>query len=244
MSEREALKIVELDFATSTQDVARSLLGTDRCPDIIVAKTQTAGRGRCGRSWSSPIGGMYATMIVPTSDLLFARAALAVTNALRQIGIHPSIKWPNDLLVAGKKMAGLLVEVIGDRALVGVGINLDAAPVPEATCVGAYVAPPPCASALALKVWQAWPHGAAAEILLDYRRQCATLGRRVRVDRGTPAGESVCGIAVDIDETGALVVAGDEGEAMPPIALTLTCGDCRHLDPEEGIWLASQERSA
>ncbi len=239
MSERKAPQIVELDTAISTQAVARSLLGTDPCPDVVLAATQTAGRGRCGRSWISPIGGMYATLIVPTTDLLFARAALAVVKALHQTGIRSWIKWPNDLLVEGRKIAGLLIEVLGDRALVGVGINLDTSPVNGATCVGAHVDDPPCASALAVRVWQSWPDGAAEQILGDYRRQCATLGRWVRVDCGTLGGGSICGVAVNVDETGSLLLAcKEDGEQT---GITVTCGDCRHLRTQADIRFASRD---
>ena len=110
---------------TSTQDVARLLMEPRPCPDLVIAKTQIAGRGRCGRTWCSPIGGMYATLIVPADDVLSARAALAAAGALRQNGVDVGIKWPNDLIVNGRKIAGLLIEVVGDQALVGIGVNLD-----------------------------------------------------------------------------------------------------------------------
>ncbi len=241
MRASEAPRIVEFDSVTSTQDVARLLMEPRPCPDLVIAKTQTAGRGRCGRIWCSPIGGMYATLIVPAVDVIAARAALAVAGVLQRSGVDVGIKWPNDLIVNGRKIAGLLIEVVGDQALVGVGINLDGSPISEATCVRELVDEVPPARTVAEQVWHAWPRAAAETILADYRRQCVTLGQQVRVACGGATGRVLCGVAVNVDETGALIVEQHEGDRSPVI---VSCGDCIHLEPASGSSVASRDGSA
>ena len=211
------------------------------CPDLVIAKTQTAGRGRCGRNWCSPIGGMYATLIVPAVDLLSARAALAVADTLHRNGVDAEIKWPNDLIVDGRKIAGLLIEAVGGQALVGIGINLAVSPISEATCVCEHVNEVPSAKTLAAQIWHAWPHAAAEAILSDYRQRCVTLGRRVRVACGGGSGRVLCGVAVNVNETGALLVTQREGDPSP---VTVHCGDCIHLEPASGPAVASRDGSA
>ena len=242
MSERETPQILEFDSVTSTQDIARSLLRSGSCPDIVLAKMQTAGRGRCGRTWCSPSGGMYATLMLTADTLLAARAAIATKRALRETGLDASIKWPNDLLVDEKKVAGLLIEVVGDRALIGVGINIDASPIPGAAHVASYVDPPPSPRTMAVLVWKSWPQGHAEAVLAEYRQECATLGRWIQVSRGSDPGTRIAGVATDIDGTGALIVACGGHDTQS--AVTVTCGDCTHLEACPGRSVASRDGSA
>jgi len=107
---------------TSTQEVARGLpLGS-----VVVADHQSEGRGRLGRRWEAPPGSaLLATFVMPARPLLSLAAGVA---AARACGRSVRLKWPNDLLVDGRKLGGILVEVASERALVGVGINLSWAP--------------------------------------------------------------------------------------------------------------------
>ncbi len=117
---------------SSTMDDARALV-LDGCAQgtVVVAGFQEKGRGRApGRSWRSrPWESLLATVALDTRAFDFAasqlplRAALAICLAVEETGVRPGIKWPNDLLVEGKKLAGILCEMCGSFALVGLGVN-------------------------------------------------------------------------------------------------------------------------
>ncbi|MCX6092457.1 MAG: biotin--[acetyl-CoA-carboxylase] ligase, partial [Candidatus Bipolaricaulota bacterium] len=134
--EHEAGPIVHwLARALSTQLIARDLLdrGLANVGHAVVADEQTAGRGRHGRSWLSPTSGLYVTFIVPKDRLIALRAGLAVVRAIEALSIPVRLKWPNDLIVAERKLGGILIETAHDLALVGVGINLEESPIDGAT---------------------------------------------------------------------------------------------------------------
>src|SRR5207244_4946287 len=116
------MTLIRLASTPSTQDVARGLpVGS-----VVVADQQTSGRGRLGRRWEAPPGsGLLASFVLPVHPLASLAAGVA---AARACGDSVRLKWPNDLLVDGRKLAGILVEVASERALVGVGINLSWAP--------------------------------------------------------------------------------------------------------------------
>ncbi len=142
-------RIIHVGSVSSTQDLARveaaegALEGT-----VVVAEEQIAGRGRLGRSWVSPPGAnLYVTLVLRPSRermrVLSMVVPLAVSQAVEDTtGLSPRIKWPNDLLVEGRKLAGVLIdtEISGQTlqyALVGVGlnVNLDALAVPEISTI-------------------------------------------------------------------------------------------------------------
>ncbi|MCX6100699.1 MAG: biotin--[acetyl-CoA-carboxylase] ligase, partial [Candidatus Bipolaricaulota bacterium] len=134
--EREAGPIVHrLARALSTQLIARDLLdrGLADVGHAVAADEQTAGRGRHGRSWLSPTGGLYVTFIVPNDGLIALRAGLAAARAVEDLSIPVRLKWPNDLIVSERKLGGILIETARDVALVGVGINLEESPIDGAT---------------------------------------------------------------------------------------------------------------
>ena len=116
----------------STQTAARGALraGTLTAPHLWVAERQTAGRGRLGRSFFSPPGGLYMTLAlqIPPPDtlrLVTPAAAVAVCRAIADTcGIRCGIKWVNDIEVDGKKICGILTEAAGNHIFIGIGINL------------------------------------------------------------------------------------------------------------------------
>ncbi|MCA9315046.1 MAG: biotin--[acetyl-CoA-carboxylase] ligase [Planctomycetes bacterium] len=122
---------------TSTHDIAAARLREGASPPlVVVADEQTAGRGREGRRFHSPPGGLYASLVVTAPRTvepapLVAAAAVAVAETLEALGARDvEIKWPNDVWIAGRKVSGILLERVegGDRALVGIGINLARVP--------------------------------------------------------------------------------------------------------------------
>lgn len=147
-------RLIELDEVDSTNLHARRLIEAGESqPFAVKAGVQHAGRGRLGRSWASPSGGVWLTVASPTSRELVAcqplplLVALAVHEVLERI-LKPEhraalrIKWPNDLLHGGQKLAGILcerVECAGSSwTLAGIGINADV----DAACLGKTLRPP------------------------------------------------------------------------------------------------------
>ena len=208
---------------------------------VLVAETQTAGRGRLGRSWSSPPRAALACSVLlrPAAVPPAARAwlplltGIAVAAALRaEAGVPAGLKWPNDVLVADRKIAGILAEAHGDAIVVGIGLNvtLTAAelPVPGATslllegaaCLDRERLLAAVLTGLADRygTWAAaGPGGAGAGgtgpgaggLRAEYLRWCVTVGCEIRVEM--PAGPPLTGTAADVDETGRLAVRTGSG---------------------------------
>ncbi len=105
-----------------------------RLPFVVTAGEQTAGRGRSGQAWASPPGNFYGTFAVPadTPDPRLAQisfvAAVALAQVLGDWGLNPQLKWPNDVLIGGAKLSGILLEKHGAVLLVGVGVNVASHP--------------------------------------------------------------------------------------------------------------------
>ena len=196
----------------------------------VYTTNQTAGRGRLGRSWlDAPHKGLYYTAVIRTDLVQPATlplfASLAVCDALRErYRIDCQIKWPNDLLLNGKKIVGILCEVgpDGHSIVVGIGINLaqpqeyfDAAGLPHGTSLALQgIAVDPAADAAALaesmtnfgfdRALYGFEREGFAAIRDAYKARCVNLGRHVTFDGGE-------GTALDVDEEGRLVVQGAEG---------------------------------
>ncbi|SRR6266567_4601240 len=187
--------IVRLGVVTSTQDVARELaIGS-----VVVADRQTEGRGRLSHRWEAPAGAaLLVSFVLERNPLLSLAAGVAAAEACGQ-GVR--LKWPNDLLLGGRKVGGILVEASPSKAVCGIGINLTWAP------EGAAQLNQPRDRLLetlrpAIERWSAAPAG---DVLARWRELSDTIGRRVRVELPDRAVE---GTAEDIDATGSLVVQG------------------------------------
>jgi len=113
-------QILHFNRVTSTQDIAKMILKENV---VIVADEQTSARGRYGRSWISPYGGLWLTVILKDrkENIITLAAGVAVVKALKNMGVDAKIKWPNDILVHGKKAAGILAEIYGDYLFPGGG---------------------------------------------------------------------------------------------------------------------------
>jgi BirA family transcriptional regulator, biotin operon repressor / biotin---[acetyl-CoA-carboxylase] ligase len=216
---------------------------------VAVADTQTAGRGRLGRTWSAKPGTALLVSVLlrprlPPSRLpaVMMAAGLAAADAVERVaGFRPGLKWPNDLVVADRKLAGMLAESTsegGDAPLVvGVGFNVAAGAYPEelagaATSCEEEAGHPVDRAELLIAFLDALegryatstgPDGAEAT-LAEYRLSSATLGRRVRVD--LPNGGVVEGLASQIAWNGQLVVVDDGGGHT-----AVQAGDVLHLRP-------------
>ena len=132
-------EIFVFQSVSSTQDEARKLVQQGaREGTVVLAETQVRGRGHMGRDWFSPPGrGLWASIILyprlsPTKgfpgnkNVISLTCALAIANAIRAVsGLSAMVKWPNDVVIGGRKTAGVLVEVSGKAAIVGTGINVN-----------------------------------------------------------------------------------------------------------------------
>ncbi|OUN22992.1 biotin--[acetyl-CoA-carboxylase] ligase [Flavonifractor sp. An82] len=228
--------LVCLDTVDSTNnEVKRRAVDTVPQGLVVVSAQQTGGRGRRGRSFVSPPGGLYlSALLKPDCPLeqvsaLTAWSAVAVCDAVEQVcSIRPSIKWPNDVILEGRKLCGILteLELEGETAalryvVAGIGVNLSQ----SAEDFGPEVAP--VAISLAQALGKAPRRAAMASALLDaldrldrdfpeqwdrwlerYRADCITVGRQIKVLRGSTERT---GTAVGVDETFALVVEWEDG---------------------------------
>jgi BirA family biotin operon repressor/biotin-[acetyl-CoA-carboxylase] ligase len=188
---------------------------------VLVADHQTAGRGRLDRTWEAAPGSSLLVSVLlrpvlepgPTHVVVMA-AALALRDAVADVaGFVPGLKWPNDLVVGDRKLAGLLAEREGDAVVVGAGLNV------RADAFGAELADLATACELEAgrtvdrdELLDRFLAGLAARldaldrVVVDYRAALVTIGRSVRVETG---GSVVTGTAVDVRDDGALVVRGD-----------------------------------
>lgn len=128
-------RVLTLEEVTSTQDAA--VEHNLQAGDVCVSFNQTAGRGRRGQLWHS--SGGVAVTVVHDQVTPYLPIAVAATLAAQLSNVVPTctigVKWPNDLLVEGKKLAGILIEMRGSRFLVGVGVNVLEAPIGSATAL-------------------------------------------------------------------------------------------------------------
>jgi BirA family biotin operon repressor/biotin-[acetyl-CoA-carboxylase] ligase len=223
----------------SSQDLARELAQAGAAEGtVVLAGRQTAGRGRLDRSWISPRGGLYFTVILrPAAEHLKALviiAALAVARAIERLtGLQTSLKWPNDVLVAGRKLSGILSEseLVGEGvsyALVGMGVNVNAdmaaygEAAPSATSVMMELGREVSREALAagiLNEFEGLYLAAQAGEAIDqeWRARLSTLGKEVRVRFGEQVEE---GLAEDVDSDGSLILRRANGSRV-----TIAAGD-------------------
>ena len=126
-------KLLSFDKIPSTQDMAHDLIARGEAINktVITALAQSAGRGRYKRQWVSHHGNLYASFIYksPERDPKLSYAvAVAVAETLLSFGLNPQIKWPNDILIDGKKISGILIEYCQTFVIVGIGINIKTCP--------------------------------------------------------------------------------------------------------------------
>ena len=203
---------------------------------VAVADHQTAGRGRFDRRWEAPPGSslLVSVLVRPAppgegSGRAVMAAALALAEAVEHVaGVTAQVKWPNDLVVGDRKLAGLLAEREGDALVIGAGCNVEWEAFPPELAA--------TSTACNLEAGRGVDRGALLEAFLArlatgldaleevperYRARLATLGRRVRVVR---AHDTLEGVAVDVTGDGALVVRTDaDGDEL------VTAGDVVHL---------------
>jgi BirA family biotin operon repressor/biotin-[acetyl-CoA-carboxylase] ligase len=240
-----SIAVTPLTGSTNADLLAQAARGVPE-GTVLAAEAQIAGRGRMGRSWVSPPRAalMFSVLLRPVGvpparrgwvPLLTGVAVAAAVRALT--GLDARLKWPNDVLVDGRKLAGILAEQSADAIVAGVGINVSTSraelPVDTATSLALERAPGDRQQLLCAvlgeieRLYLAWAGGAspgdpdACGLREEYRRQCATLGWRVRVE--FPGGDAASGTALDVDANGRLVVRTADGPRA------VSAGDVVHL---------------
>jgi BirA family biotin operon repressor/biotin-[acetyl-CoA-carboxylase] ligase len=226
------------ETASTNADMAAA--ARDGAPEgtVIVADHQTAGRGRLDRTWEAPAGsGLAMSALVRPAELdpalwpwIPLLAGVAVADAVRDDGLEPSLKWPNDVEIDGRKLAGILVERVetpeGPAAVIGIGLNV---------AMTAEQLPIPTATSLSLEGSRATSDQILAGVLAGlarcyetlrtdpaalrdaYLAVCGTVGSTVQVK--LPDNGTLTGAATDVDEHGRLVVDGR----------AITAGDVVHV---------------
>jgi BirA family biotin operon repressor/biotin-[acetyl-CoA-carboxylase] ligase len=218
-------RIIRYEHVSSTQEIARklALLGTGE-GIVVIAEVQGRGRGRHGRGWLSPRGGLYASIVMRPDPLLPLRVGIAIVRALREVDIPAMLKWPNDVLVRERKIAGILIEAVKQWAVVGIGVNIERAPLATATCVRGETSEPVTCDTLVGSILKKLEGVLPGEILETYKALSATIEREVRIEiEGAKGARVICGRAIGVDRVGRLLV---EAEG---ICHTIVSGECIHL---------------
>ncbi len=229
------------DQAYSSMDEIRALAHSHEEGVVVVVGQQKSGRGRHGRQWLSPLGGLYFSVLLKpdwaSKDIskLTLMAAVAVCQAVEEVtGLHVWIKWPNDIFVGSEKIAGILTEsaVIGqsvEYVIVGIGVNINTrcADLPEG------------AASVQSITGQEYDSDVFLDHILDHfgylyekdmvkgfeatlstwRRLCGIFGQRVAVDQ---ANGQVQGVAVDVADDGGLLIRTDDGRMVKVVSGDVT----------------------
>ena len=240
------LDVVSQTGSTNADLAARARAGAES-GTVLITDFQSAGRGRLGRTWTAPPGTSIAmSVLVHPHDVATARwtwlpllAGVAVVEALRRAAeAHAVLKWPNDVLVEGRKICGILAERVdtpsGPACVVGMGLNVhlteEELPVPTATSLAVLnpsrvMGRNPLVTTILrafAAIYSQWETTDDDDLFaVSYVKRCDTIGRRVRVSL---AGDRVVeGEAEAIDRAGRLVVRTGSGRE------TFGAGDVVHL---------------
>ncbi|MBQ8617005.1 MAG: biotin--[Clostridia bacterium] len=230
-------EIVYFEETDSTNRQARMLAREGaRHGTLVIADTQSAGRGRRGRGWISPVGeGIFMSLILrpqtPPSEVakLSLTLALAVSRAIeRETGLDARIKWPNDIVIGGRKVCGLLLEMDAtaekvDSIVAGVGINVHQRVFDEeiahtASSLDLLAGGRVSRSAIIRAFLEEFERAMALsdeEMMDAYRARSATIGQKVQV---ISLSGTYAGMAQGITESGSLLVETDEGEVREVLA--------------------------
>lgn len=249
----ESFHLLRLGAIDSTNAEALRLAQSDAPAGTLVwAQEQTAGRGRRGRDWASPPGNLYCSLLLYPSQppdeaaqLSFV-AALALADSIAEVapGVKPEIKWPNDVLVGGRKIAGILLEGnVSEKSgrgslVIGSGVNISSHPdfpdglqatslAREGAKVGTQSMLEHYAAALAHWIGR-WEADGFAPIRAEWVDRAAGIGREIEIRL---AGKTLSGYFRAVDDAGALIVSTREGDQTVNAAEVFLLGPAR---PWEG----------
>jgi BirA family biotin operon repressor/biotin-[acetyl-CoA-carboxylase] ligase len=245
-------RIMYLPTTTSTNSEAKQLI-EDGCEEgtVVVADVQTAGHGRLDRTWYSPPGGLWFSIVLKPEalepqqlTLLSLMAGVAAAEVLnQQFQLDVQLKWPNDLLKSGKKLGGILTESVFSNTnllgvVIGLGINLNQdknelheeirstaitlrSVLPDSNVISRENVLAGIISKLE-KYYQMLNTGKVEELLTKWGTLSTTIGSRVKIELEN--GNYLMGLARGLDPNGALLIEADNGAVH-----TILAGDCIHL---------------
>jgi BirA family biotin operon repressor/biotin-[acetyl-CoA-carboxylase] ligase len=237
--ERES-QIHYFSEVTSTMDVAKDL-ARKGCPDftVVVAGRQKKGRGRLKRIWFSSEGGLYFTIVLRpkispvVSFKINFSASLVLAQILRNMfGIKAMVKWPNDILVDGKKISGMLSEMEAEADMItflniGLGINVNNDPTSEEPMaaslkkvLGREISKKEILARYLEEFEKRLNNVTLDNVISEWKQYTLTLNRYVKIVANNEVSE---GFAIDVDENGALVLGLEDGSTKRVIY-----GDCFH----------------
>jgi BirA family biotin operon repressor/biotin-[acetyl-CoA-carboxylase] ligase len=245
------LDVVPETGSTNADLIARAAAGDDIAGAVLIAEHQTAGRGRQGRTWFDAPRAQIAMSVgvdagnVPTErwGWLPLAAGVAIVEAVHGCtGVEVALKWPNDVMVKGRKLAGILAEVAAPQRVivVGMGLNVtlrhDEIAAPQAISLSELGVDAPSRHRVVTELLgvlgdhvRDWREsgGADSRLAAKYRAMCSTLGVLVRAE--LPGDREVIGVARDVDEQGRLCIEGEGERAGEDVVLS--AGDVVHLRP-------------
>lgn len=218
----EPIAVRVFQETASTQDVAKTFAPRRA---LVVTDQQTAGRGRLGRSWvSAPGSCVLMSLCWPidvgaTHDRVSMLSGIAVARAVETLmpGITARLKWPNDVMINGRKLAGILIEAINGAFVIGIGLNVTPQSVADpdlkdiATCLAEHGSPPDrlrVIEQIIIEVDQSF-HTSNHPLMLDEWRGHAALGQ---MQTFTHNGQRITGEVLDLDPDHGLIVRRDTGE--------------------------------
>lgn len=226
---------------TTTMDTARDLVKKGAAEGtVVIAGTQTAGKGRIGRTWLSPQGSLAMSIILKPAlknlPQLVMIASLAVVKAIKQVtGLEARIKWPNDVLINGKKVCGILIENkvaegMVNYADIGIGINVNFNPpdLPEIADIatslsfetGREISLVELTAKLLNELERLYQKDEErAFVYREWQQNLDTLGKHIKVDTGKTLER---GIAEKVNENGNLVLRRDDGSLVEIVAGDVT----------------------
>jgi BirA family biotin operon repressor/biotin-[acetyl-CoA-carboxylase] ligase len=227
-------KVLRFDAVESTNETAKEMLGEGAEEGtVIVAERQLSGRGRHGRAWFSPPGGLYCSVVLKPGEkgvpLLTLVAGMPVVKALRHWSVLATLKWPNDVVFRERKIGGVLCEGVYRHdtfwVIVGIGVNTNVSldRLPEALRGTATSLKAETGTEVSndefleymlrdlARMYGASRSSAQAVLARDYMALCSTIRQRVAVE--TPHG-IVRGTAIEVTPQGALVLMDEAGKRV------------------------------
>ena len=215
------MKIFGFDTLPSTNTYAVENFDSFENQDIVMAETQTAGKGRKGRKWSSETGGLYFTIILKPSEIktkylssLTQIMAISVCKTVRKLGVSAYLKWPNDVLYKGKKLCGILSEAVINGVdfkglVIGVGVNIkqknivSEKPFTSLADIGIKISK----SVLLEEIFSNFETAQKQNFVDEFKKLCPAINTEVIVD-----GKK--GIFEDIDNAGRMILKTETGREV------------------------------
>ncbi len=241
-------KLLVFENLDSTNRTAKDLArGGAEEGTVVLAQTQSKGRGRFDRVWQSPEGGVYVSFILRPHiapekvSLLPIGAALVVAKTIESYGLHPTIKWPNDVRVNRKKIAGILLESeikadTIDFVIIGIGMNLNIDSCTLSADIRVRSTSMKSETGAEVEYYEflrrffrefdefyhRFTKQQHSQILQEWKSYSDTLGKEIRIQTST---EAIQGTAFDVDQSGFLLLKTERGAIKKILS-----GDCLYLD--------------